>query len=229
MTYYEFISSLTNENKKNYDDYSKIRGAQQYRIIYETLVKINPNVTWNDVNSFVIFDKAIKDILFKYLGTYEEYLRNDLIIRYDFSPDSDYEKKEYHYFNRLPKCVPVKQQPAEITDFYKYFALNFGDMVNFIKEYDRNQKDYDEKIKKLGMIVELRNSVMHHSPLLFDYNFDSTVEDTMDKINVLIDLLPDRYKSGEKGGIINNLKHINKKTKENISKAYYRCLLFKED
>ena len=51
----------------------------------------------------------------------------------------------------------------------------------------------------------------------------------MYKINFLIDLLPDRYKSGEKGGIINNLKHINKKTKENISKAYYRCLLFKED
>ena len=65
------------ENKKNYDDYSKIRGAQQYRIIYETLVKINPNVTWNDVNSFVIFDKAIKDILL-YSGAKTEYKNHTL-------------------------------------------------------------------------------------------------------------------------------------------------------
>lgn len=227
MGFKEFISLLSIEGKKNYDDYSKIRGAQQYRIIYETLVKIDSNVTWEDVNSFVIFDKAIKDILFKYLGTLEELIRNDLIIRYDFAPDSEYKDKEYHYFKSLPKCIMKNQQCDEITDFYKYFALNFGDMVNFIKEYEKNNDVYDEQ--KLDVIVDLRNRVMHHSPLLFNYCFESTSKKTIDKINVLIDLLPERYKTGEKVGIVNNLKYINNKTKEKISKEYYCCLLFEED
>ena len=73
MGFREFISSLNDEEKKNYYDYSKIRGEQQYRIIYETLLKIDSNVTWNDVNAFVIFDKAIKDTLFKYLENNQVY------------------------------------------------------------------------------------------------------------------------------------------------------------
>lgn len=227
MGFKEFISSLSIKEKKNYDDYSKIRGEQQYRIIYETLVKIDSNVSWNDVNSFVIFDKAIKDTLFKYLGTLEELIKNDLIVRYDFDPESNYKCEEYHYFKQLPNCVSKNQQADEITDFYKYFALNFGDMISFIEEYDKEVKKYD--IQKLKIILKLRNNVMHHSPLLFNYNFESTSKETMEKINVLISLLPDRYKTGEKGGIVNNLRCINNKTKENISKAYYKCLLFEED
>ncbi len=226
MNFNEFISSLSYDEKKNYNNFSETRGSQQYKIVFETLSKIDSNVMWDDVNSFVVFDKAIKDILFKYLGTLEELIRNDLLLRYDFASDSNYKKKEYHYFNSLPKCVLKTQQPEEITDFYKYFALNFGDMISFIKEYDLNQNIYD--VDKLNDIVDLRNSVMHHSPILFNYNYESTAEETLNKIQVLIDLLPERYKCGDKGGIINNLKYINSKTKENISEAYYKCLLFKE-
>lgn len=58
MPFQDFISSLSEKDKKNFEDYSKIREEQQYRIIYETLVKIDSNVSWNDVNSFVIFDKT---------------------------------------------------------------------------------------------------------------------------------------------------------------------------
>ena len=226
MEFKEFISSLNDEEKKNYYDYSKIRGEQQYRIIYETLLKIDSNVTWNDVNAFVIFDKAIKDTLFKYLGTLEEMIRNDLIVRYDFAQDSNYTREEYHYFKQLPKCVMKTQQSDEITDFYKYFSLNFGDMVCFIKKYDIETKKYD--VQKLDTVRLLRNSVMHHSPLLFNYDFESTSKTTLDKINVLIELLPNRYK-GETGGIINALQKSNNKTKESISKAYLKCLLFEED
>ncbi len=226
MPFQDFISSLSEKDKKNFEDYSKIRGVQQYRIIYETLLKIDSNVAYSDVNAFVIFDKALKDILFKFLGTLEEMIRNDLIIRYDFDPESSYKCEEYHYFKQLPNCVSKKQRLDEITDFYKYFALNFGDMISFIEEYDKEIQKYD--IQKLKLILKLRNNVMHHSPLLFNYNYESTVNDAIDKIKVLIELLPERYKTGEKG-IINALKKANNATKKNINKAYYNCLLFKED
>lgn len=227
MLFKELISSLNEEDKKNYDDYSKIRGVQQYRIIYETLAKIDSKVTYKDVNAFVIFDKALKDILFKFLGTLEEIIRNDLIIRYDFDPESNYKCEEYHYFKQLPNCASKNQQSDEITDFYKYFALNFGDMISFIEEYDKEVKKYD--IQKLKIILKLRNNVMHHSPLLFNYNFESTANDAMDKIKVLIDLLPERYKNDEKDGIINALKRANNATKKNINEVFYKCLVFKEN
>lgn len=101
------------------------------------------------------------------------------------------------------------------------FSLNFGDLVFFIKDYD--SQTYDTS--KLDMIINLRNSVMHHSPLLFDCNFESTVDETLKGINALVEMLPSDYKDG----CIKNLKVPNKKTQDNIASAYYEFLLYKED
>ena len=205
MEFKEFIEKLNNDNKRTFEKYSKIRGVQQYRIIFETLNEVDSNVKFSDVNSFIILDKAIKDVLFKYLGTLEEYIRNDILLR----------------FKGLPKCV-IKNNPVdEITNFYKMFALNFGDLVSFVKEYVSHNYDTD----KLDTIVTLRNRVMHHSPLLFDFNFESTVEETLKGIDALVDMLPTDYKDR----CLNNLKVLNKKTKDNIASTYYKFLLYKED
>lgn len=221
MEFKEFIEKLNNDNKRTFEKYSKIRGVQQYRIIFETLNEVDSNVKFSDVNSFIILDKAIKDVLFKYLGTLEEYIRNDILLRFDFDPDVELKKTEYHYFKGLPKCV-IKNNPVdEITNFYKMFALNFGDLVSFVKEYDSHNYDTD----KLDTIITLRNRVMHHSPLLFDFNFESTVKKTLKGIDALVDMLPTDYKDG----CLNNLKVLNKKTKDNIASAYYKFLLYKED
>lgn len=220
MEFKEFIEKLNSDDKSTFEKYSKIRGVQQYRIIFEALSKVDSNVNFADVNSFVILDKAIKDILFKYLGTLEEYIRNDILLRFDFDPEAELKKPEYHYFKGLPKCI-IKTNPAdEITDFYKKFALNFGDLVSFIKDYD--SQTYDTS--KLDLIIKLRNSVMHHSLLLFDYNFESTVEETLKGIGALVEMLPSDYKDG----CIKNIKVPNKKTQDNVASAYYKFLLYKE-
>lgn len=218
----EFINKLNNEDKNTYEKYSKIRGAQQYKIIFEVLNKVDSNVKFSDVNSFIIFDKAIKNLLFKYLGVLEEYMKNDILLKFDFDPEKEIKNTEYHYFKTFPTCIKKENPPDEITDFYKKFALNFGDLVSFIKEYDKHTT-YDTE--KLDKIINLRNSVMHHSPLLFDFNFESTAEKTLDRINTLVEMLPPDYKKG----CIKNLKDINKKTKTNISKSYYKFLLYMED
>lgn len=221
MEFREFIRKLNNNDKKIFEKYSKIRGVQQYRIIFETLNKADCNVKFADVNSFIIFDKAVKDVLFKYLGTLEEYIRNDILLRFDFVPNANLKKQEYHYFKELPKCIKKNNSADEITVFYKMFALNFGDLVSFIKYYDPITYD----TAKLDIIRDLRNNVMHHSPLLFSYNFESRIDETLKEINNLIEMLPPDYKDG----CIKNLKLINQKTKVNIAKSYYKFLLFKED
>lgn len=221
MEFKEFIEKLNSDDKSTFEKYSKIRGVQQYRIIFEALSKVDSNVNFADVNSSVILDKAIKDILFKFLGTLEEYIRNDILLRFDFDPEAELKKSEYHYFKGLPKCIRKTNPADEITDFYKKFALNFGDLVSFIKDYD--SQTYDTS--KLDLIINLRNSVMHHSLLLFDYNFESTVEETLKGIGALVEMLPSDYKDR----CIKKLKMPNKKTQDNVASAYYKFLLYKED
>lgn len=221
MDFKEFIKKLNNDERNIFEKYSKVRGVQQFRVIFETLNKVDSNVSFVDVNSFVIFDKAIKDVLFKYLGTLEEYIRNDIVLRFDFDPEAELKKDEYHYFNGLPKCIRKSNQAGEITNFYKMFALNFGDLISFIKEYDSNNYNTNQ----LDIILALRNRVMHHSPLLFNFNFESTTNVTLKGIAALIDMLPPDYKEGCR----NTLMISNDMTKSNISESYYKFLLFKKE
>lgn len=221
MKFKKFIEKLNNDDKNTFKKYSKIRGVQQYRIIFEALNETDSNIKFSDVNSFIIFDKAIKNVLFKYLGTLEEYIKNDILLRFNFSLETELKESGYHYFNGLPKCIKKNNPDDEITEFYKKFALNFGDLVSFIRVYDA--KSYDTK--KLNIITGLRNNVMHHSLLLFDFNFKSTVDNTLEGINALVYMLPKDYKED----CIKNLKILNNKTKSNISETYYKFLLYKED
>lgn len=222
MSFKEFIDNLSSDEKKNFNDFSEVRGVQQYKIIYETLCKINSNVRYSDVNAFIIMDKDIKDALFTFLGTLEEYIRNDILLRFDFDIDAELSKDEYHYIKGLPPCVKKKNNPDEITEFYKRFNLNFGDLISFIEKYDDSGK---YNISKLNIIKDLRNDVMHHSPLLFNYNYESSTDKTLERVEVLKESLPKRYQNG----LIKKLKYSNDKTKKNISSFYYECLLFKED
>ena len=44
MEFKEFIEKLNSDDKGTFEKYSKIRGVQQYRIIFEALSKVDSNV-----------------------------------------------------------------------------------------------------------------------------------------------------------------------------------------
>lgn len=50
MEFKEFIEKLNSDDKSTFEKYSKIRGVQQYRIIFEALTKVDSNVKFADVN-----------------------------------------------------------------------------------------------------------------------------------------------------------------------------------
>lgn len=216
ITFDEFINNLSKEDKQNFSDYSKMRGVQQYRIIFETLKKTDPNVEYKDVNAFIKYDKSIKDVLFTFLGALEEYIRNDIVLRFDFKNKSK-NLKEYHDIKELPKCIEKVQKKDEITAFYKYFSLNFGDLISFIEKYSKDKYD----TKSLKKIVKLRNKVMHHKLLLFDCNFSSTKTNTENWIFELIKQLPNDYPQY----LADELNKKTEKTKSNIKKSYLNFVL----
>ena len=44
MKFKDFIEKLNNDDKSTFEKYSKIRGVQQYRIIFETLNKVSSSI-----------------------------------------------------------------------------------------------------------------------------------------------------------------------------------------
>ena len=66
MEFKEFIEKLNNDDKSTFEKYSKIRGVQQYRIIFEALSKVDSNANFADVRAVVIRDMALIEILVKY-------------------------------------------------------------------------------------------------------------------------------------------------------------------
>lgn len=213
----EFIAQLSNEDKSNFLKYKEIRGIQTYKIIYDSLSKLDYNITYKDVNTIVIYDKALKKILYKYLGTLEDYIKNYIFTNFDFLDNSKLNKMKYVYFNDLPKCQSKRNYNSEITELYKRYNLTFGEMIKFLKEYKVTSFDLD----KLAEIKELRNMVMHHTPLTFNVNSESIICDTQKKINQLLIMLPNNYKCG----LIKDIDYITNKTKNNVNQVYFTYLL----
>ncbi len=223
MTFTEFINNLSNKDKKNYETYSPIRGPITFRLVFNTLIKDNQNITYNDVNSFVKNDKALKDILFPYLAVIEEMLKTIIFKNYDI--DLSKEKKEipnYHDFKKLSAVLIEKTNNDEITELYKKFSLNFADIIKFVKEKPKYFNDID--INYLMLVKSLRDKTMHHLPLLFNYE-GSTIEETTKQIRALISLLPENYKES----FIEKIKEATNKTKANISPSFYLYTLKEVD
>ena len=189
MSFNEFINKLNKKDRENFYRYSKIRGVQLYKIIYYSLNRISDNVSYQDVNSFIKYDKALKDVLYTYLGSLEEYIKVYIFANYDFEANVEHNKYSYLYFKDLPKTINVKNNDNEITELYKRSSLMFGGLIEFLDYH--NDKTFD--IEKLKKVKFLRNDVMHHSPLIFDWNYNSKVDVVNDRIQSLIDILPKEY------------------------------------
>lgn len=222
MEFESFIKNLNESEIDNYNKYSEIRAEIPYKIVFECLKKLDENISFKDINSFIRLDKALKDILYKYLGTLEDYIKTKIFSSYDFE-SYDSLKEKYIYFNRLPKVIKKQINKYEITELYKRFALNFGDIISFLKDYEPDLFD----LEKLNNILKLRNNVMHHNLLLFKFDDDiitSTKNEAEEQIESLLQLLPESHREG----LIKELSIPINATKENINPKFYQYLLYKE-
>ena len=218
MNFEEFIRTLSYKDKENYDRYSVLRGKQSYKIIFECLSKFDNNISYTDVNSFIRYDKRMKDILYIFLGSLEEYIKNYIFTNYDFKYRTGYDETPITFYNQLPDIEKKTVCDYEITELYKRYGLNFKDMVDLLKDH-AGEHPFD--IDKLYMVKELRNDVMHHTPLLFNYKIESTVQVANERIMALIELLPGHYKKC----LSEDLNDITTTTKENTRGRFTDLML----
>ncbi len=221
----DFIETLNDEEKENYEMYNAIRGKQIYRIVYEAL-NGKFDFDYTEMNRIIRCDKALKDILYKYLAIIEEMVKNYLFSNYDLSKDITGgldNGKRIHFKDINNNLIKRNVIDGEITCLYKTYSLTFSQLIKLLE----NEKDYEYDLEKLKIINELRNKVMHHYLLLFDENSKSLNERLENQIYVLISVLPRRYLIGneEKKGFIEELNFPINKTKEKTNHKFDSILI----
>lgn len=221
----DFIENLNDEDKVNYAMYNAIRGKQIYRIVYEALNN-KFEFTYMEMNRIIRCDKALKDILYKYLAIIEEMVKSYLFSNYDLSEDiieSLKEGKKIRFKDINKYLIKRKVINGEITYLYKNYSLTFSELISLLE----NKKDDKYDLNKLKAINVLRNKVMHHYLLLFDVNSKFLNKELESQIYVLISILPKRYLIGneEKKGFIDELNFPINKTKEKTNHKFDSILL----
>lgn len=222
MTKEELLKQIhckTDEERQKAEFYLEMKGIAFHKAILDYLhQKENKTVPidWSDLSKELRSDKALRDVLYKYLATLEEYIRAYISNKYENDPIQQvfWVNDGRYDYNRI-KTQLVKGKPL----FKTLEDVDFGTLIKQVKqmpELDRKQLFGDVGTdNNLDAVKELRNAVSHHKFLksckFKNCTVDGNNSDSLiANIQNLRQLLPIQYRFGEKGvgGITGDLKKI---------------------
>lgn len=197
------FSNTTDEFNK----YKELKGEYLYKQIYDLLLELNNDsfVTYKDLSSIIRYDKTLRDTLYIYLATFEEWLKALIFKKYDVA-DSSKIYKSKNDVEILIENIIVNNNNIN-SNLYYCFELDLGSIISFI---DRVKMFEKEIIEKFDSVRKLRNKVMHHNVLICGKSrslkeFNLNKELLKIEINLLSEVLPEEYQKGFKK-TINDLK-----------------------
>ena len=146
-----------------FEKYLKIRGKFVFKQIYDYLLNFDKEkVDYTDISSCIRYDKNMRDTLYIYLATFEEYLRTQLFDRYEIKESFATNGKERNDIKKMAENM------YECTDnqssvLYKMFNLDLGKTISLVTEL---KMFGTTRIEEFDSIRILRNKVMHHNLLV---------------------------------------------------------------
>ena len=216
MTKEEFLAKIVFNNDEERDDalfYIKVKGLYLNVEIYEYLLKENNNqaITWKQISDELRLDKSLRDALYIYLATLEEYIRAYISNKYEDDINQPFwisGKDRNDIKGNIKKGIPLFKALQE-TDLGTLI-----NQVNVLPIDDIKELFVEAGTKEnLAAVKELRNCIGHHK-FLKTYRFKKCTVDGV-KSNTLINniknlrqLLPERYRHGKNGngGITKDLE-----------------------
>lgn len=216
MTKEQFLSKVIFNSNEERDDalfYIKVKGLSLHLEIYDYLLKENNNqaITWKQISDELRLDKGLRDTLYIYLATLEEYIRAFISNKYEDDINQPFWISGKGRNN-------IKGNISKGTSLFKALQeTDLGTLINQVNALPSN--DIKELFGEVGTsenlvaITELRNCIGHHK-FLKTYKFKECTVDGV-KSNTLINnirnlrqLLPIRYRCGKNGngGITKELK-----------------------
>lgn len=183
------------DDEKEFDKYCKLKGEYLHKQIYDLLFEKSEIVKYTDLSSIIRYDKSLRNILYIYLATFEEYLKAEIFRRYDvFDCNKIYNGKNV---DDLIKDV-YDNKNHQNSNLYYCFELELGPIIRFIENKQMFENSYINKLKK---VKKLRNHVMHHNLLICGKaknmnEFINNKKELKDEITLLKELLPNDYQKG---------------------------------
>lgn len=204
---FDQLTFASPKEKEEFEKYKRLKGVYLHKQVYDILLEANGGgeITYYELSSLIRYDKNLRDMLYKYLAMAEEYLRALLCDKYDVSKGNAIFKG--HCYNSLNQELVEKDDSNSHTS-YLYFLLepDFADLMRICIEKNLITLSGPEK----KQIKELRNKTMHHSLLLLGKaaslsDLYSYFEEFEEKINALMQILPEEYRTG----FVTSIKTIN--------------------
>lgn len=201
------------EEKNNFDKYRQLKGDDLYFQIFRILSEKTPKVKYVTVRAYILYDKNLRDKLYIYFATLEEYCKARLLHSFDVCAPKKYQG---HCHKELVKNL-VPRADGE-SNLYYGFQPDFGDLMHICSE----KEVYKIESSDQKAIKTLRNQTMHHALILFG-NAKTEVEllehfNTLEKqLNALVNALPREYRTGFLADIVklnensdHGTKHLSK-------------------
>ena len=215
----KLIFDKANEEKERaeFEKYKKLKGVYLHKQVYDILLEANggENVTYYELSSIIRYDKNLRDTLYIYLATAEEYLRALLCEKYDVAEDC--KLFERHCSPYLMEALHDKDDEISSNLYFK-LEPDFSALMDVCIDKDviSISKTTKQRIK------DLRNSTMHHSLLIFGKAtkpsaLNSHFEALENRINALMQILPEEYRAG----FITSIKKINGYPNKQYLTKYY--------
>ncbi len=216
MTKEQFLSKVIFKDDNERGDalfYVRVKGLYIHTHIYDYLLKENSdtNITWKQISNELRIDKGLRDTLYIYLATLEEYIRAYISNKYGNDVNQFFwisGNKRNDIRGNIEKGKPL---------FVVLQDTDLGTIIEQVKalpQEDRNELfgivGTDEN---LSAVKELRNCVGHHK-FLKTYKFKKCTVDgcqsssLKNNIKNLRQLLPEEYRYGKngRGGITAEIK-----------------------
>lgn len=207
----EFIEFDSQEEKENGEFYVDMKGIEIHRSIMEYLqfdFAEGSKIKWRIIIQKLQEDKRLRDKLYIYIATLEEYIRAYISNKYQ-----DNIRQNFWIDGKAP-WNKIKSNLQRGSNLFEVLQdADFGTLLNQVKHLPEEDRvaifDAGAGVDdNLSAVVELRNAVSHHKFLL-KHNFKeckigNEINNTLENnIKNLRQLLPKQYRYGRngKGGI----------------------------
>lgn len=233
IQYIDFGSLKTNCD--NYIEYQKVRSKEIYYFVSKWLSEYykKDKIEYQVVNDWIKYDKSVKDTLYVFISTFEEYFKANLLekisfksnkfIKRDVDDGQEVNEEIWEKLNNWKDFIYSKLKRYEsILKFFieKYEAL----VLSINKTFTKSQ------IKR---IISLRNKVMHFSFLVLPINNNQNqhleikdyLENFKREIESLKQLLPQNWDTSFKDSFNLCAKDSDENCKKTINKKIDKNLL----
>ena len=171
-------------------------------------------IEWSKVSALLRYDKKLRDKIYIYIATLEEYMRAYLSNKYESIPNQSFWRDGRKQRSKVKTRILQGEQISDVLQ-----SIEFGDLMNQIKnlppiDISEIFESTDELQLNLDAVRELRNAVSHHA-FLIGYQFKlcnvygNRSNSLTNNIKNLRQLLPKEYRFGKngKGGITGEIEN----------------------